>query len=115
MFTLRVQYLTGRVCAAPIDEGDAKESVEWPPHPSRLFSALVSSWAEGGGEPELRGALEWLELQPPPEICFSPGSGNRMVEAYVPVNDSRERKRCPIHGHARRGASHRRRWIVQRC
>src|SRR5579884_2107536 len=87
MFAVRVRYLTGRVCAAAFDEGDAKETVEWPPHPSRLFSALVASWGESGEQPELRAALEWLERQPPPSIYFSSCSVRRRVNVYVPVND----------------------------
>src|SRR5579885_218628 len=87
MFAVRVRYLTGRVCAAVFDEGDAKETVEWPPHPSRLFSALVASWGESGEQPELRAALEWLERQPPPSLYFSGCSVRRRVNVYVPVND----------------------------
>ena len=63
MLTLRVTYLMGRVYSAAFDDGDAKAVPEWPPHPSRLFSALTGAWGEGGAEVELRGALEWLEQQ----------------------------------------------------
>ena len=89
MFALRVQYLTSRVYASEFDEGDDRQSVEWPPHPSRLYSALVSSWGEAGAEPELRGALEWIERQPDPVLHYLPCEPRRSVKVYVPVNDSR--------------------------
>jgi len=88
MFAVRIQYLTGRVYASEFDEGDAKQTVEWPPHQSRFYSALVASWAEGGAEVELRPALEWLEKQPPAAIHYQPHSPRAIVNAYVPVNDS---------------------------
>jgi len=87
MFVLRITYLLGRVYAADFDDGDAKAAVEWPPHPSRLYSALVAAWAEGGEEPELRPALEWLEAQPAPAIYAGSASPRRMVNTFVPVND----------------------------
>jgi CRISPR-associated protein Csb2 len=95
MFALRVRYLTGRVYAATFDEGDAKQTVEWPPHPSRLFSALVASWGEGGAEPDLRAPLEWLEQQTPPAIYYLPCFPRQAVNAYVPVNDSRGLETLP--------------------
>lgn len=95
MFALRVRYLMGRVYAADFDDGDAKQAVEWPPHPSRLFSALAASWGEGGAEPELRPALEWLEQQPPPELYFGDCFQRSPVTCYVPVNDSRGAEALP--------------------
>ena len=87
MFALRVRYLTGRVYAAEHDEGDVKRTVEWPPHPSRLFSALVCSWGEGGAESDLRPALEWLERQPSPTLYYAPLQQRTLVNVFVPVND----------------------------
>ena len=87
MLALRVTYLMGRVYSSDFDDGDAKSRPEWPPHPSRLYSALVASWAEGGAEPELRRGLEWLEKQDPPEILFGRISRRSNVQVYVPVND----------------------------
>lgn len=88
MFALRVTYLTGRVYSAAFDDGNTKVEPEWPPHPSRLFSALVSAWGEGGAEPELRAALEWLQAQAAPQIHAGVHTPRRLVQAYVPVNDS---------------------------
>ncbi len=89
MFALRVTYLTGRVYSAAFDDGDAKTEPEWPPHPSRLFSALVAAWGDGGAEKELRPALEWLENQGAPTIYAGDRTVRKQVQAFVPVNDSR--------------------------
>ncbi len=89
MLALRVTYLLGRMYSARYDDGDLKDEPEWPPHPSRLFSALTSAWGEGGGEEELRGVLEWLEQQPAPRILAGPHTVRRLVQAFVPVNDSK--------------------------
>jgi CRISPR-associated protein Csb2 len=84
-----VSYLVGRVYSARFEDGDLKDEPEWPPHPSRLFSALTSAWGEGGAEEELRGALEWLERQPAPRILAGPHTVRKLVQAFVPVNDSK--------------------------
>jgi CRISPR-associated protein Csb2 len=89
MFVLRVTYLTGRVYSAVFDDGDDKVQPEWPPHPSRLFSALVAAWGDGGSEPELRAPLEWLQCQPPPAVYVGNCTPRRLVKVYVPVNDVR--------------------------
>lgn len=78
----------GRVYSAQFADGDRKAEPEWPPHPSRFFSALVSAWGEGGAEAELRPALEWLERQGPPTIHAGECSIRDFVQAFVPVNDS---------------------------
>jgi CRISPR-associated protein Csb2 len=88
VFALRVTYLTGRVYSAVFEDGDEKLEPEWPPHPSRLFSAVVAAWGEGGGEEELRPALQWLEEQPAPTIYAGSHSARKLVQAFVPVNDS---------------------------
>lgn len=88
MFIIRVAYLMGRVYSAVFDDGDSKVEPEWPPHPSRFFSALVSAWGDGGTEESLRPALEWLERQPPPIIHAGECSKRKLVQAFVPVNDS---------------------------
>lgn len=89
MFVLRVAYLMDRVYAADFEDGDGKAAVEWPPHPSRLYSALVAAWAEGGEEPELRPALEWIEAQPPPVVYAGEAAPRKRVNTFVPVNDVR--------------------------
>lgn len=55
---------------------------EWPPHPGRLFCALVASATTD----QDWSALEWLERQPPPCV-FAPGVvDQREYQGYVPTN-----------------------------
>ena len=89
MFALRVTYLTGRVYSAVFGDGDDKREPEWPPHPSRLFCALVSAWGDGGAEEDLRPALDWLENQAAPTIYAGNCTRRKLVQAFVPVNDDR--------------------------
>jgi CRISPR-associated protein Csb2 len=76
------------VYSAVFDDGDNKAEPEWPPHPSRLFSALTAAWGDSGAEEDLRAALEWLEEQPAPRIFAGGISRRERVQAFVPVNDS---------------------------
>jgi len=64
MLCLEVELLTG-VYRAALPDGS---SAEWPPHPERVFSALVQALGDGGSDPVERSALEWLERQEPPSI-----------------------------------------------
>lgn len=89
MFALRVTYLMGRVYSAAFDDGDDKREPEWPPHPSRLFSALVAAWGDGGAEENLKPGLEWLEQQGPPTIHCGICTPRKLVQAFVPVNDAK--------------------------
>lgn len=84
MLALRLEYLTGRCVATAYND---RSSGEWPPHPARVFSALVAEWADGGGDPLEKAALEWLERQVPPEIVASDAFARDVVRYYVPVND----------------------------
>ena len=59
MFALAVEFLTGRYVATAFND---RERAEWPPHPARVFSALVATHFEEP-EPPARAALEWLEQQ----------------------------------------------------
>lgn len=89
MFALEVEYLTGRATATSRHDRDEPE---WPPHPGRLFSALVAACHEAdwsATEREAgRQALLWLEQQPPPSLCYSMAQPRDVVPVYVPVNDS---------------------------
>jgi CRISPR-associated protein Csb2 len=91
VLALRVDLLAGRYAATEYND---RETAEWPPHPARLFSALVATWADGQpgteeGDAEL-AALHWLETQPAPVIVASARdhAGLRpAVTVFVPVND----------------------------
>ena len=84
MLVLRIVYLTGRAVATEYNDRDEPE---WPPHPARLFSALVAEHAEAP-DPAEREALLWLEKAAPPSIAATPASVRRTVTHYVPVNDA---------------------------
>ena len=84
MLAVEINFLTGRYVASAHYDRDAPE---WPPHPARLFSALVDIWADRE-PPSLaeRQALEWLEEQPPPGISLSEATVRSSVTHFVPVN-----------------------------
>lgn len=87
MLALRVEYLTGRCVATTYND---RASVEWPPHPARIYYALVAAWAEHDpGDDAEREALEWLEAQSAPALAVdvSP-AGRTVVTHFVPVNDT---------------------------
>ncbi len=83
---IEVNFLTGRFVATCHND---RQQPEWPPHPARLFSALVATWADAD-EPDAaeRAALEWLEAQAPPDIAASEAVPRKAVSHFVPVNDA---------------------------
>lgn len=86
MLTLQIELLTGRYVATAYND---RRAPEWPPHPARLFSALVATWA--GSDPpndDERSALEWLERAGAPRIHASDCSERDVMTHYVPVNDT---------------------------
>ena len=85
-FGIEVNFLTGRFVATRHND---RRQPEWPPHPARLFSALVSVWADAD-EPDRseHAALEWLESQAPPGIAASEAVPRKVVSHFVPVNDA---------------------------
>lgn len=85
MFALEVEFLTGRYVATAFDN---RGRPEWPPHPARVFSALVATHFEHESpDPREREALAWLEAQGAPHITASPASERDVVTVFVPVND----------------------------
>ncbi len=86
MLTIAIRYLTGRAAAASVT---SREEAEWPPHPGRLFMALVASWGTSGRSPQGQAALEWLEAQPPPSLHVPPAEMPDAVTFFVPVNDKK--------------------------
>jgi CRISPR-associated protein Csb2 len=86
MLAIEVEFLTGRYTASV---SDGRSEPEWPPHPSRLFSALVAAWYEASGTDSERSALLWLEQQiAAPEISASAANHRSTPIVYVPVNDA---------------------------
>jgi len=84
MFALAVRYLTGRAVATDPAWRDAPE---WPPHPARLFFALVDALHTEGNQPIEREAIEWLAKQAAPELVHSEKC-DRILDVFVPVNDT---------------------------
>jgi len=94
MFAIEVDLLVRRYTARAFDGSNASE---WPPHPARLYSAMVAAWADAD-EPDddERSALRWFESLEPPSITCAGGSAlldRAVVTHYVPVNDARSLKR----------------------
>lgn len=88
---VRVSFPSGRYYAARADDPALPE---WPPHPSRVFSALVAAaYRSGAGmAPMRRQALEWFEVLPPPQIAAPPADLTSAPNTYVPPADSVGRK-----------------------
>jgi CRISPR-associated protein Csb2 len=87
VIAIEVRFLTGRYVASRFDDRSAPE---WPPHPARLFSALVATLHEhedpGNGA---RSALEWLEREGAPHVLASEAAPRRGGAVYVPENHTR--------------------------
>lgn len=81
---IEVWFLTGRYVATAYNDRHAHE---WPPHFARLFSALVSAWAENGEDQSEKECLLWLELLGTPSIVASSCAVREAKSHWVPVND----------------------------
>lgn len=95
MLAIEIELLGGRYVAMAYNDRDR---AEWPPHPARLFSALVATWAEmsplnEAGQPTDEAgasALAWLAEQSAPDIVASASSDvahRSVMKVFVPVND----------------------------
>jgi CRISPR-associated protein Csb2 len=82
MLVIQVEYLTGSVCSA-LGRGSAPE---WPPHPWRLFSALVAACFESRMGESALNTLRWLENQGPPLMQVGAAGTGRRAGAFVPTN-----------------------------
>lgn len=80
MLVLRARL---RFCAYDAGAEDDPRNPEWPPHPARLFCALVAS------DPSEREweALRWLEQQDPPDVLAPRAVDEHSTEVFVPTND----------------------------
>jgi CRISPR-associated protein Csb2 len=84
--TVEIELLTGAYRAA-LPDGT---SAEWPPHPERVFSALVQAWGDADRVASEKAALEWLEQLEPPVIEADPPTSVSLRTApsvFVPPND----------------------------
>ncbi len=92
--TIICEFLTSRYVAKA-----THQEPEWPPHPARLFYALVSALhvfrSEGNesGDAEERRAVEWLEELGHPHVLAAQRDQigtRRVVTHHVPGNDPEE-------------------------
>jgi CRISPR-associated protein Csb2 len=77
--TISIELLTGSYDAAEVDDRDR---AEWPPHPARVFCALVAAARDNDD----RAALRWLETQSAPVIVAAAQADEARRSAYVVVN-----------------------------
>lgn len=84
MFAFAVHYLSGRSYATDYRD---RERPEWPPHPARFFSAMVSALYESRLGQEARTALLWLETLGAPLINVNEAWERGSVITYVPTNE----------------------------
>ena len=85
MLILRIEYLSGRSIATAYNDRD---QAEWPPHPARVFSTLVATWALNELScADERNALDWLARQGAPDIFATSASQRSVLTHFVPVND----------------------------
>ena len=106
MFALGIRYLQGIAVGSHGEHGH----VEWPPHPARVFMAMVAAHYQTGADAAERAALCWLEELPePPEIHAPDAEPCKVVTQFVPVNDKAGPSKSAdalFAGHARSAASH---------
>jgi CRISPR-associated protein Csb2 len=95
MLALEVEYLMGRATAS---ERHNRSRAEWPPHPSRLFSAFVSAYKECDSDDAERDALLWLERQQPPALSVTAAFERDILPVFVPVNDPSVPDKVPASG-----------------
>lgn len=83
---LHVHFITGRYAASAYND---RSVAEWPPHPARVFSALVATLHDGGVVDSREAeALDELALLAPPEVVASEANARRVMTTFVPVNDA---------------------------
>ncbi|MFM2069039.1 MAG: hypothetical protein RLZZ584_3948 [Pseudomonadota bacterium] len=98
MLQLQLRFPSGRYYAASIAD---PRRPEWPPHPSRVFSALVAAAYAGGHTPTPveRNLLQCLEAAGPPALDFPDHDDSEAPDAFVPVNDENSR----LHFNSKKG------------
>jgi CRISPR-associated protein Csb2 len=86
VFAIAIELLAERYTAMQFND---RSQPEWPPHPARLYSAMVAAWADSDEpDPAERAALCWLEEQAAPEVHCSEAQQRAVVTHFVPVNDA---------------------------
>ena len=85
MFSFEIEYLN---CVSYSSRVDDRSRSEWPPHPDRVFLALVAAWGNSNKEPLEAEALRWLESQNPPDIIFPDPQYRTPFINYVPISSN---------------------------
>ncbi len=94
MLALALRYLQG----IAVGSHGEHARVEWPPHPARVFMAMVAAHHQTDARPEERAALLWLEALPQPPDIFAPEAAPcQTVTQFVPVNDKAGPSKSLIH------------------
>lgn len=116
MLTIAWQYLSGRSCAASFSD---RQEAEWPPHPDRIFQALVAAWGERGEASDEREVLAWIEsLGVPNLVAPEPCERSEPPDIFVPVNDleaSLKQRKNRAYGDALLGLLPSKRQKKERC
>ena len=87
MIVIKIDFLAGRYTAhSPKGYGTR----EWPPHPSRFYSALVAAYHEHDHGEDERQALKWLETLPAPRLCVPDAHTRDTVTFFVPHYDHKK-------------------------
>ena len=85
MLVLEIEYLQHVSYAAKYNSPDEPE---WPPHPDRVFMALVDAWGVAGRSAAGADALRWLESQEPPEIAAPDANPRSRFRNFVPTSSN---------------------------
>ncbi len=93
MLALGIRYLQGIAVGSHGKHG----RVEWPPHPARVFMAMVAAHYQTGADVAERAALKWLETLPEPEIHAPDAEPCSVVTHFVPVNDKTGPSKSLLH------------------
>lgn len=86
MLAIEVELLTDRYVATHFND---RGRAEWPPHPARLYSAMVATWADHDAPDEAeRDVLAQFAALGAPAVTHSAAGYRESVTHYVPVNDA---------------------------
>jgi CRISPR-associated protein Csb2 len=83
MLAIEVEYLMGRSYATDFRDDTAPE---WPPHPDRLFEALVAAHHDTFSVDGEDSVLRWLETLGAPQIAAGEKGHAASVVNFVPTN-----------------------------
>lgn len=98
MLHLQIGFPSGRYWAATHADPSRPE---WPPHPSRVYSALVAGayGVTGRITDAERNVLNRLAAADPPAIAFPDADLQAAPQSYVPVNDEASRVAPALKSH----------------